>query len=384
MNSSITGNGVSHIYYNITLTNNDTSDTHFPPPISFTETRNSPFLNCPEDYFMSVVRFQLDTPTLPVMTCQPLVGSALDVDTLIYRVWLRYKTTTVGVNIVFVPQNSFSAKPVGPLSLADQQSEYFNIYNYQWFIDMLNTTLTTAFNDLHGNIPPGASAPFFGWDTGGNVAILQQNILNENYGVNQDSLEIYFNTPLYTLFNSFIFTSGYVPNITPDTVGHKLYVETGLNAIVSSITPYTGGTAEKYFNMVQEYSTVPLWTPIDSIVFTTSMLPLTPELQAAPVSFNTKGVFESIGANANLTTVLTDFIVPLTTGGEYKPSINYTPTAEYRLVDLFGTSPINSIQVNVFYKNRFGTLIPLLLGSGCNASIKIMFRRKDFANMIIN
>ena len=68
MNSSITGNGTSHIYYNITLTNNDTSDTHFPPPISFTETRNSPFINCPEDYFMSVVRFAMDTPTLPVLT----------------------------------------------------------------------------------------------------------------------------------------------------------------------------------------------------------------------------------------------------------------------------------------------------------------------------
>jgi len=396
MNSSITGNGTSHIYYNITLTNNDTSDTHFPPPISFTETRNSPFINCPEDYFMSVVRFSMDTPTLPILTCQPdinVVVGPQSYNILIYQVFLSYKGITAVQALTFEPQNIFSQPPVNiPLKPEDIQSEYYNVYNYQWFIEMVNTAFQLCLVKLRGlaaptptPIPDDFTAPFFGWDTGSNVAILQQNILTANFGGAKTGLEIYFNTALYELFNSFIFTSGFVPGITPQVIGHKLYVETGLNAIVSTITtttyPPEPGVTNKYFNMIQEYSTVGLWSPVDSIVFTSSMLPLTPELQAAPVVYNTNGVFESVGSNANLTNVLTDFIVP---GNEYKPTVNYTPSAEYRMVDLFGTNACSSIQVNVYYKNKFGTLIPALLGFGCSASIKILFRRKDFSNLIVN
>jgi hypothetical protein len=395
MNSSITGNGTSHIYYNITLTNNDTSDTHFPPPISFTETRNSPFINCPEDYFMSVVRFAMDTPTLPVLTCQPDIrnASGYTVNTLIYEVFLSYRGVTARQQVEFEPQNIFSQPPINsPLKPEDIQSEYYNVYNYQWFIDMVNTTLQICFVQLQAfaiiagtPLPDDFTRPLLAWDSGSNVAILQQNITTANFGINKPGLEIYFNTALYELFNSFIFTSGFVPGITPQVIGHKFFVETGLNAIVSTLTttpyPPEPPVSNKYFNMIQEYSTVGLWSPVDSIVFTTSMLPLTPELQAAPVVYNTNGVFESVGSNANLTNVLTDFIVP---GNEYKPTVNYTPSAEYRMVDLFGTNACSSIQVNVYYKNKFGSLIPVLLGFGCSASIKILFRRKDFSNLIVS
>ena len=390
MNSSITGNGTSHIYYNITLTNNDTSATHFPPPISFTETRNSPFINCPEDYFMSVVRFAVDTPTLPVLTCQPAItGTAGDYNTLIYEVFLTYNGQTARSPVYFEPQNIFSAPPTNnPLTPEDVQSEYYNVYNYQWFIDMVNAAFSQCFLYLKQNVPNLPSTftvPFLGWDTGSNIAILQTNILNASYGVNHPGLEIRFNTALYELFNSFVFTSDFVPGITPQVIGHKFLVNTGLNAIVSTLTsntyPPEPPVSASYFNLVQEYSTVGLWSPVDSIVFTSSMLPLTPELQAAPVVFNTNGIFESVGSNANLTNVLTDFIVP---GNEYKPTVNYTPSAEYRMVDLFGTNACSSIQVNVYYKNKYGTLIPLLLGFGCSASIKILFRRKDFSNLIVN
>jgi hypothetical protein len=63
--------------------------------------------------------------------------------------------------------------------------------------------------------------------------------------------------------------------------------------------------------------------------------------------------------------------------------VNYVPSSEYRLIDLFGTSPVNSINVNIFWRNRFGTLIPVTLSSGGSANIKIMFRRKDFNNLTV-
>jgi hypothetical protein len=79
--------------------------------------------------------------------------------------------------------------------------------------------------------------------------------------------------------------------------------------------------------------------------------------------------------------VLTDLEVPLTFGWETKPTINYSPQAEYRLTDLFGTSPVSAINVVVYWKDKFGGLHPLTLASGGNANIKIMFRRKDYGNL---
>jgi hypothetical protein len=54
------------------------------------------------------------------------------------------------------------------------------------------------------------------------------------------------------------------------------------------------------------------------------------------------------------------------------------PTAEYRMVDLQSNQPLTSIQLSVNWRNKFGTLIPLNLGSDGNAQIKILFRRRDW------
>jgi hypothetical protein len=88
--------------------------------------------------------------------------------------------------------------------------------------------------------------------------------------------------------------------------------------------------------------------------------------------------FSSNGNNSNISTVLTDFEVDLITGQEYRPTVLYTPTAEYRLVDLNSNQPLSSIQITVNWRNVLGDLVPLYLGSNGNAQIKIMFRRKDF------
>lgn len=387
--SSITGAGTSHIYYNITLTNNDTSESGVYPPVSFTETRNTPFIDCPEDYNMSVVRFSLETPTLPVIVCQPVVGSN-DNQNLIYQVRLGWKPydgvfTYQETIVQFVPSTNLVPAPSTPITLQDIENPYYNLYSYNAFILLINDAIERAYNAYPLNtFPAGSTTPFLSWDTGGNLAILSilQNLVSDTAG--NGTLTVAFNPALFTLFSSF--NSYKYKDTLTDNIWYQLIVDNGPSAITSSsVVTVAGATTTIYtYQVIQEYTTCPLWTPIDSIVFTTSMIPINPELVAAPVVYNNNQVFQSVGTNANLTNVLTDFIVPLTTGTEYKPSINYTPSAEYRLVSMFGTSPCSSIQVNVYYKNRFGTLVPLTLGFGSSASIKILFRRKDFGNIIVN
>jgi hypothetical protein len=131
--------------------------------------------------------------------------------------------------------------------------------------------------------------------------------------------------------------------------------------------------------MYQEYPTSSLWNPINSLVFTTGTLPVAPTSVSAPVVFGTNtSALTSGGNNSNISNQLTDFEVPVTEGWEYKPNVFYTPTAEYRFIDLLGNTPLNNIQISVFWKDAFGNLHPFYLNSGCNANIKCLFRRKDF------
>ena len=52
----------THIYYDLEIANQSLTDTGVPPnPLSFTQVRSSAVLDNPNDYFMSIVRFSLDT-----------------------------------------------------------------------------------------------------------------------------------------------------------------------------------------------------------------------------------------------------------------------------------------------------------------------------------
>ena len=394
--SNLTGRGNSHVYYNISVTNNDTSDSSAEPPVvSFTETRNQAFLNCPEDYHMSVVRFNLETPTLPILQVQPLLGAA-DKNITVYDLYLSRTigaggtavTTNTKRTVMFTPSNTLAATPVVPITSDAYILPYYNVYSHNAFINMINTAFSQAYNDLYTSSPPAnAVAPYLYWDVGSSTAILNISQSLANPGV--DMISIYFNAPLYNLFSSFPASFVSNPFYSLNIPSYKLTIDTGLNANLSASTVTTGTppttitTTIYTYQILQEYPTGPLWTPIESIVFTTSLIPVIPELVASPIIYDNNG-FASVGGNANITTTLTDFIIPMSTGNEYKPSINYTPTGEYRLSTLFGKQPIHSIQVNVFYKDRYGNLIPITLGSGCTGSLKILFRRRDFSNIILD
>ena len=377
MHSNLTGNGTTHIYYNVNITNNDTTGTSNPPIIDFNETRNQPYLNNPSEYYMSVVRFSVDTPTLPLFIPQPVVGS-LDPDVLIYTVTLEWKTYTVQLNLRFARQTQAIGPPSTPVDRLDIENIYYYVYSYQWFIDtMVNPALINAYEALKvlvtagGEVLPSNYAPFMLWDPSGSTAILNCDTQGYDFQALDEPIKVYFNSPMYNLFSSF--SASYFGVNVVDGKNFLINVyDTGFNTYTNTANGIT------YVQVLQEYPTAPLWNPVESIVFSTSLMPVTPELTAAPAVYRGGSGFQSFGNNSNLTNILTDLEVPLTLGWETKPTVNYAPTAEYRLADLFGTSPVSAINITVFWKDRFANLFPLTLAAGSNASIKIMFRRKDY------
>ena len=375
-----------HQYLDINIVNNDTQGDKPPVRLVFNEIRNSPIILNPSEYFFTIARFSLETASLPLMIPQVMLGQ-IDPNKLIYSITMTYNSPVDGntyekqTYIHFVPQSSNQPIPKPPIFEQDfdPNGDYYFIYNFQYWIKLVNTTFSDCLNDLNtivvlatGAPLPSLNPPFMEWDTFNNVAILNADIAGFNNSLGHP-INIYFNTPLFTLFSSFQADYKGYKNIT----NGKNYLITvadsnGTNQLI--LPTYTA------LQMYQDYSTSALWNPVNALVFTTGTIPVNPAQVSAPIVFNSE-ITSSLtqgGNNANISNTLTDFEVPLTEGFEYKPNVFYNPSAEYRLVDLLGNTPFSNISIQVYWKDSFANLHPFFLNSGCNANIKILFRRKDF------
>lgn len=386
-----------HTYYSLNFRNSGIAGNAEFAVINYEEIRNSPYLINPQDYYLSVVRFSMSTSTLPILVPEVLTEST---NTLVYSVTMSNPTLLSGAPVqtyvVYTPQSNV---PKAPFS-AGQNSQYWYIYQVPAFIQMVNTALATCYDTLHGAPPAGSGLypPYLTWDSALNVATFHaaDDEFNEDLVTagSPTGTSVFFNSALFQLFNSFpAYVANVVNNSSPATISatagrhfrfqfFNFYnsLEVAANTYTQPEIPPCGApvAAKLYLSVVQQYSSVPSMNPVKSIVFLTSLLPVNPENVSQPEAAGTGRGFQSNGNNANIATVLTDFEVDLVTGQEYRPFILYTPTAEYRLVDLMSNQELKAIQISVAWRNSFGQIVPMFLGSNGNAQIKMMFRRKDF------
>jgi hypothetical protein len=370
------------IYYDVVITNLQTV-TSPPPVLYFNETRNSPIIQNPEDYYLSIVRFTLDTPTLPIFIpeIQPNQG---DLNLTVYSMTLSWTDPATSITyhqlnyVNFQTQDNSAPVPLPPNAYANglqnNSSGYYSIYTFQYWIYLINLTFTACFNALVAQLPvgtvlPTTNAPILTFDTNSQIAILNCDVLGYDY-TSANYIQIFMNPALFQLFSSFPFT---VNTLAGTSFNENVLIQTntfgGANEIpFPPINPtYTA------IQVVQEYSTIALWSPITSIVFTSNTLPIVPTQISAPSVFLNGVSYNNSGNNSNVSQIISDFV---SDSGFYKPNIVYNPSAQYRLISLAGNRPISNLDISVFWKDRIGVLQPFLIGSGVTATIKILFTRK--------
>ena len=386
-------NADSHIYYDISVFNNDTMGS-MPVNLSFSETRSGGALvENPSNYFFSIVRFEIDSPTLPVFIAEPSSGS---VNSLIYTFVIETvdnENNPVNVykqQVQYVPSNNNTSPPT--TTDINLSSDYYFVYNYHRFIYMVNTCLASIFESISAPERCSvAAAPYFMYDSASGLNTLYTTQEFETTSnPSPRKLNLYWNAPTETLFSGFDTTAiSDAESIRLDggVVGahlNKYYKMNVNNYYNKNITTVKTGelTSMAYITMVQNYASFAMCSPIQNIVFTTSgNLPISNAQTAAPVIYSSSGECLTQGAASDISPILTDFIVPLTTGTEYKPKINYNPSV-YRLIDLKGNNPIKSVDLQVYWKSKIDSkLHPFVLGSQCGATCKIMFRKKAFDNL---
>jgi hypothetical protein len=202
-------------------------------------------------------------------------------------------------------------------------------------------------------------------------------------GTSGDPMQIFLNDRLYELFSGLPLRY----KSTIDNLNYRLNViDRYFNIVKQDMTytlPNTTVPITEKRNVIllnQELTSIALWNPVASIVFASSLLPIIPIQTSAPRdNGGQSNNLLSGGSNSNLLPILSDFSIAVDSNNQYRPMVEYNPGAEYRLIDMNSTTNLNRIDIIVYWKDRMGGLHPFQLQPGCAASVKIMFRRKDFS-----
>jgi hypothetical protein len=410
--SDIIGNSSdqSTIYYNVQIFNNSTNydkngnpiPTVLAVPADFSQQRSKPYILKPSAYFVSVPYFRLDSNSFPTQIVQPVVNSSYTVKAPIIdtglegipTVYAMYLQVHDGPNIIgeyfqqilWKPLDDTLQIPTTPIRVEDIQDEYFWNYTYDYFIDLMNDTLSYCIDAL-GYVNDGnLGKPFFYYDSATELINYQASlpfmtdISGEDIYTSKYTYKLFFNEQLYKLVETLPTIFGerpLTPNI-PDTApfyGYQILAvpNPGYTNIITLNDGFDGsGNDIKFIVIPQEFQSVSLWSPVVSIVFTTPNLTVCNELNAIPVVFGIRPT--TFTNNNDSLNILYEHIV----GKRADPVIKNFAKAEYRLTDLFSIQPESQLIIETFWKDTFGILHRFYIEQGSGFNMKLLFRRTDF------
>jgi len=420
--ASVDGDNTSdHIYYSATIINNRTSINAVQtsdPQVRFQETRDTPLVMDASKYNFSIIRFTLNGPNKDLPLFIPVIRTGVgnpgnDVNLTIYSVSITMTVSnTTGANPVNATLTSLapciwvtqtqdtSIAPVPDPSTCqtgqDLSSRYYWCYDYTHWLTIVNTAFTTAIAGLQtqfqaawtaaGNVGVaptlGTSAPYITY----NPTNYLFSLYADRYGFGgadrtsagstaDENALLYFNSNMFGMFAGFDNTYVNLPNEQTNLI--KVYPVLYQN-IVSVASP-PAPAAKSYWVMQQNYeSTSTLWSPVDSIVFVSNLLPLVFENVGDPIKFG-EGNDNSLNTDqGNFAPIITDIALTNQNAHDYREFILYSPLAEYRLLSFQRSKTvIQNIDIQVFWRNRLDNkLYPLQMFNGSSVSIKMMFRRR--------
>jgi len=291
-----------------------------------------------------------------------------DVDKLAYSFTLKYQEHEVQQYVQFISQKN-TPKPVssGVLTLQDVSSDYYYINSFQYFINLLNTALSdayTALNTLSGG-SLGTYPPFLTYSEG--LLIMNADVLHYDNALD-NPIYIYVNSAMYELLNGFL-------------TSESKDLTNGKNYLIQMINNGNTISLENYDSipMIQEYSSMESWCPVQSILITTNNIPVYPEVVGNPNVFEPKQEYNT-NANQNLN-IITNFSVNLDNPTAYLPSVSYSTTNNYRYIDLMQSQHLTNIDIKVYWRDKYSRIHPLYLLPQTSSYFDLVFINR---NLTIN
>ena len=432
-----TNGDYNEVYYNCDIVNGRTIDqgSSTDPEVKFNETRDSPIIKDASNYDFSIVRFTMngagkDLPMfLPVIEAGSAAAPQADRDLTIYQITLRVVYNGVPYTatepISYVPEDLGAEQPLPPSlynNTQDLTGRYYFVSTYQHVVDMVNTTFRAVWANLNAQIPASpleAHVPIMSYNKdNGRFSITLDTYgwggAPWSAGATSERWSMFFNSNMYGLFSNFkmnylggdVAQAGLSYEILTDwlfgaqTSQNTANTTKGLVALpwldnaatyFSTMPPVPAshleygagaGTGEPriFYTIEQDYpSTSTLWSPIESIVFTTTLIPVVNEFVGAPARFGDSNDASSSTTQNAFQPLITDIALPMDSAAGYRQFLEYAPNAEYRMISLSSShQEIKNIDIQVYWKNRLdGNLVPVRMYNLSSISVKMLFRKKN-------
>ena len=374
-----------NIYYNVVIAHDDTVSVNGSPTLAnYFEVRSTDlFDGSPEDYTMSVVRMKIPSSLIPIQIfpnnpdTPPETPNAVNIS--LYTFTLSWNGTNYRVPLVWRPQLQLEQNliPNTPNEgiLREKFSAYYSLFSVEHFVDIMNVALDAAFGLVVAAGATITAPPFIGYDKVSSLMTLYvpENYLTEPSGPVEIFANNYLNRNFGNGFKQEFF--GYTP-IPPDGTDNKFIIQpTAINR--ESLTDPVYGLST-YIKSTQDYPSIGDMTSAQSIVLASRSIPVRKEWisqQNIRVSLGRPSLPANNSFQDGFLNILTDYEFDVT-GFNFRNTILYNPTAEFRRATLKGNSPIRTIDIQVFWKDNFDNLYAILIPAHDVLTIKILFEKK--------
>jgi hypothetical protein len=332
------------------------------------------------DYYCSVIRFNLPLSSIPALICPILPNQGNPALT-------PWQIGVSNGNVGNFNTTSLIYTDNGPLALPiqNQINQVVNhslfIYNYQVVLDMINAALLASWNASNlGAVFPSYTPPFFYFDPLTQlINLIAPSVFSLPLQSPLTALPtIYINNALKVYLDSFEYITNGFSNVNGNDWIFRLQKSVIISSIVHQVYPtleqgyaFPGTTVTSppsYYLYRQTYSSMAFWTASSKLFFTTGSIPVNEDYLPSLTAGQT---------NSNQIPILTDFVLDLSSGGNNRDIAYYTPSSQYRLINLNSDTPINTIDIQVYWQDQYLTYWPLMINAGQQANVKLAFVKKE-------
>ena len=338
------------VYYNITQPGASGKRTN----TAYIKNNTEPIIRKQKDYKLAVARMSIPTNILPIFIAET-TGSIQNKDNeLVYSVTLEFDTVEVTKNLQMIS--------VSPTASGEFIEEYYFVYTYSQFFEMINVAFQSAFTDLGllAPIPGGSLAPQFEFDAPSQKFVLY--ITTHYESTLPTPIRIYFNDRLFQPYLLSLPVTYYL-NSNPKRAEIRI-----IQNLVNTVN--IGGT--DYITVYSNYNILNKWNDVRSIQLTTTM-PI--NFEFIEVNYGSK--YGGLTQRTSKELMLKDFQIQYP---EYdsvaRTTIDYA-VSEFEYIDLFGDDDLRNISVNVYWVDKDGKRRPLYITGRNVLHIKLMFKRKE-------
>ncbi len=370
------------VYWDGAYANNSTSLQ----PIVIQETRKTPLLAEAQSYMAAVDTFSIDTTDWPIFLAVPKQASASSVNELSYYVQFLWSGTTSSQFLSMISANPTNVPPFPSPTNNIYFQAYYGVYSFGQFLNMINVALAACHTTLlaqPGYPSPGITPPFVTMNAQSGCLAL---VIPQTYVTNQvdivlgGGLNDMLNLPWSETIYNVVLTGVPIPNqaykIAYTTFVNYSYtagagwLSTTLLAGQLTGTPYWAAAA---YALYTDHDYRASWYQIYQLVITSNL--------ASPEAISTATSGASIQNNSMQ--ILSSWTLDLNGDNHINGQIIYKP--QYlKWLNLLTDGPLTQINIQFMSTDRQGNFYPLLLGFGRQASIRLIFRRKNDAGEFLD